>query len=313
VTARRAAIVLAVALAAMTGMICVRPQRFIVDGLSMAPGLMPGDVVATGWLPGADRLRSPRRFERWVVVAPDEGAAVKRVAGLPGERVTIRNGDFVVDDETVLKPPGVLAEMAVPLTAPLEADGRHARLPDDEVLDDAPFATEVNRPLEAVCDAGLVALVQTGTAAARVRVVLGAATLTWRLPARARIGMLAGHLDGHDIAVAWVDRGAADSTGLRSGLPARVPESWSFAEPRHGEGDAATIPRCELEVDDTTRIERVAAWRDVHYRAASDAVISWRLEAPAFLVLGDFPTGSIDSRQWGPLPRASFRHRLAAP
>jgi type IV secretory pathway protease TraF len=40
-------------------------------------------------------------------------------------------------------------------------------------------------------------------------------------------------------------------------------------------------------------------------------VAEWRLGTGSFLVLGDFPTASRDSRHWGPLAREALRHRLA--
>jgi hypothetical protein len=51
----------------------------------------------------------------------------------------------------------------------------------------------------------------------------------------------------------------------------------------------------------------------VHLRPAADGVASWQLDADSWLVLGDFPTGSIDSRRWGPLPTAAFRCRIGRP
>ena len=51
---RRAGAVAIIALLAAAVMLAVRPMRYEVDGLSMAPGLMPGDTVATDWLPLAD-------------------------------------------------------------------------------------------------------------------------------------------------------------------------------------------------------------------------------------------------------------------
>lgn len=307
----RTAIVVGIALMAAAVMVCVRPRRFVVDGLSMAPGLMPGDVVSTGWLPGVDGLRAPQRFDRWVVVAPDGGAALKRVAGLPGERLLILDGDLVADGEVVLKQPCVLADVAVPVAFSRASEPQSASVPAGEVLDDAPFATEVNRPLEAVRDVGLTALVHTGSAAARARVALRSASLTWLLPAHARIRVVAGRLDGHDVAVAWRDQQPTGSAGGRSGLPARVPAAWSFAHPGHDEPEAAATPTCTLEVEAPARIEQAAGWRDVQYRPARDGAAAWHLDAAEFLVLGDFPTGSVDSRQWGPLSRSSLRQRLA--
>ena len=310
-TLRRAAVVVGAAAAVAVAAFLARPLRFVVDGLSMAPGLMPGDVVQTGWLPLADRRRTPRRFERWVVTPPDGGAAVKRIAGLPGEDVAIRDGDVVVDGAPVLKGPAVLAGMAVPLPLPIDVATSRVSLPPDEVLDDVAFAREVNRPLETVRDVGLVALVTTGTAASRVRLTLEGTAVTWRLPAVAHVWLIAGRLDRHLVAVAWRDRTAAPAEDRRSGLPRRVPDAWSFAAPCPDDFLHASPPRCTVATDGDARIERVAAWRDVHLRVPADGTASWRLDATSYLMLGDFPTGSIDSRHWGPLNATAVRCRLA--
>ena len=90
-------------------------RRHEVDGLSMAPALRPGDVVSSGWLPQADRLFSPRRFDRWLLTAPDGTPIIKRIIGLPGETVRLVNGNLVINEQPVLTPPHVLAEIASPV------------------------------------------------------------------------------------------------------------------------------------------------------------------------------------------------------
>ena len=306
---RRAVAAAVVAAAVAVGAILARPARYEVDGLSMAPGLMPGDVVATGWLPAADRLRRPRRFECWIVVPPDGGTAIKRVVGLPHETVEIRAGDLAVDGAVVRKSPADLAAVAIPVTQPLDIGPHHARLPAGEMLDDDAFAVEVNRPLEPVRDVGLMTVLQTGTAPALATVELGNATLHWRLPPQARIRLITGRLDGHLVAVAWRDRAAATVTDRRPGFPSAVPAAWSFAEPFH-EPPGTAAPRCEVHVSDTAAIDEAVAWRDVHLRPAADGAASWRLDGGSYLLLGDFPSGSIDSRTWGPLPAAALRYRV---
>jgi type IV secretory pathway protease TraF len=56
-------------------------------------------------------------------------------------------------------------------------------------------------------------------------------------------------------------------------------------------------------------IERMAVWRDILHRPAADGMVEWRLGSHAFLVLGDFPSGSRDSRHWGPLGRSALCNR----
>ena len=82
----------------------VSPVR--VDGSSMAPTLRSGDVVLV-----AAVQRTPESVERGelvVLAEPGGGRSVKRVVGLPGERVTLRDGVLEVDgsplDEPYLHP-----------------------------------------------------------------------------------------------------------------------------------------------------------------------------------------------------------------
>lgn len=307
---RRAGAVAIIALLAAAVMLGARPQRYEVDGLSMAPGLMPGDTVATDSLPLADRVRHPRRFERWIVDAADGTATIKRVAGLPGEEVAIHDGDLLVDGETVLKSPTILGEVALPVAVPIEHDDGEAWMPPVDVLDDVTFAAEVNRSLESVRDVGIAAVVRAGPDGSRARVAVGDAWIAWRLPAGVRCQLIAGRLDGRLVAVAWIDRDAAPADDRRSVLPNRTP-TWTVAVPWPQGMAGPTEAGCSAGLDAGGKVEHIAAWRDIHYRPSMDGPTTWRLDADSFLVLGDFPTGSLDSRAWGPRPRHALRHRVA--
>jgi type IV secretory pathway protease TraF len=56
-------------------------------------------------------------------------------------------------------------------------------------------------------------------------------------------------------------------------------------------------------------VEKIFAWRDVLHRSGADAIVEWRLGPRECFVLGDFPSGSRDSRQWGPIPADRILHR----
>jgi len=118
---------------------CGMPRRHVVDGSSMAPGLLSGDVVTSGWLPVRDRFAGPRRFERWIVTLPDGTPGIKRIAGLPGERVAIVSGDVEIDGKPCVKPPAILAETGMPVAgaAPPCVAPREWSWSAGEVLDEA--------------------------------------------------------------------------------------------------------------------------------------------------------------------------------
>ena len=311
------------------------PARYEVDGLSMAPGLRAGDVVTTSWFPSLDRLRQPRRHERWILTSPDGSPAIKRVVGLPGETISIRGGDLTIGGQTVLTPPSLLAELvsAVPeatiVTADEAAGGRWQRtvsLPS--VLDDAAFAPTERRMLFPVRDVGLAAVVRlpespADRAAVRVLARVGGFVVPWRLKASGRYAVVAGRLDGHVVAAAWPIADAdARQEHARFCLPPLAPVVWDVVRPWR---DDATIdaddtpPSLGLGLttagspmscgDADAMIEQMAVWRDILHRPAADGVVEWRLGSHAFFVLGDFPSGSRDSRHWGPLGRSVFCNR----
>jgi len=300
---------LAAALVAILAAVAA-PRRFVVEGLSMAPGLMPGAVVSTGWFPFADLLASPGRQERWVVEAPTTELAIKRVSALPGEDVRILSGDLLIDGRPILKPPPKLAELAVTVPLrPLVADAR-LELEPLEVLDDSPLAREVNRPLEPVVDVGLSALVSTGDASGRIVVDMDSVRICWRVDANVRIVVVAGRLDGHLVGVAWRTR-RTSCPESRSPFPFGVPDAWSFTRPRRGGSEPDVLaPHLRMSCDPRMRIEMAALWRDIQLRPAAGGPTSWSLGPNEYLLLGDFPTASVDSRQWGPVARDAILQRV---
>lgn len=76
----------------------VHPVR--VAGASMRPALAPGRVC---WVLRAWACAPPRRGEVWLVEGP-EGPALKRVVGLPGERLEQRQGELFVEGRPLAEP-----------------------------------------------------------------------------------------------------------------------------------------------------------------------------------------------------------------
>ena len=311
----------AVVLAAVSGavaLVLARPAVYEVDGVSMAPGLVPGDRVIGSTWPFLDRLRRPRRFERWVLAAADEEFAIKRVVGLPGERVSIAAGDLAIDGTTVLKGPRQLADVAAPVSAGPPPPTGSWSIEAREILDDVAIDAGRSVVLAPVRDVGFAAVVAAQDPsgnAVRARAIVGGMMMTWRLPT-GRSAIVAGRLDGHVVAAAWRLHGAAPDRPGRSCLPPGPPDRWSAAVP-WAVADAATdrSPSLGLKVEPadgaTARIEQVDLWRDASYRPAADGVTEWTLAADAVFTLGDHSAASRDSRHWGPVSLAALRHRVA--
>lgn len=307
----------------LIGAILGLPRRYEVAGISMAPGLLSGDVVTTGWLPWRDRWRAAARQERWIATLPDGSTAIKRVVGLPGERLAIAAGDLVIDGETVLKQPCQLAEIGSLVAAPAAPSADTTTiwsLPPQRVLDEAPFATdEPSRRLLPVRDVGFAAVVRvTGSGGARGRSRCGPLGVTWRLGPPGRYAVVTGRLDGRAVAAAWRLPVTDASPWLaRSCLPVNPPRQWPVSEawPKGADLGSAGSPELALtlasaDAESAAVIETIAIWRDTHYLPPATGTTTWQVEPDTVFLLGDFPAASRDSRHVGCLPTAALRHRI---
>jgi signal peptidase I len=72
---------------------------FFIAGTSMSPTIALGDRITI------DRsASSPRRGEIWTFSMPNGTALVKRVIGLPGEKVEVAGGRVLIDDKPISEP-----------------------------------------------------------------------------------------------------------------------------------------------------------------------------------------------------------------
>ncbi len=88
----------ALALAAVAGRLA-RLEPMLVQGESMRPTLVPGQRIAVGPLD-----RPPARGDLVVLPRPGGLEVVKRVVGLPGERVRLAEGRVEVDGRVLHEP-----------------------------------------------------------------------------------------------------------------------------------------------------------------------------------------------------------------
>jgi signal peptidase I len=93
------ALVLGAVVAAALAARRARLEPVLVRGGSMRPTLAPGQRIAV-----APLLRPPRRGDLVVVESPRGLELVKRVVGLPGERVRLHAGGLEVDGRAVPEP-----------------------------------------------------------------------------------------------------------------------------------------------------------------------------------------------------------------
>lgn len=305
--------IVAVALAAIACGVaaCLVPRRFVVDGLSMGPGLMPGDVVVVP-LAGRPPLRRPRRQERWVLLAADGTRMVKRIVGLPGETLRLVAGDVEADGQRSLKSPAELAGCASVVTeVAAGADGRcEWRPPAEGVLDEAAFDPERTRLVEPVADVGLAVVVTADrplpTAGRGLSIEIGGRRVRFRVRENSPQACVVGRLDGQLVAAAW----RATATPRGACLPGGSPGTWDAREPWP---TGAAVTRLAVECDEGLRLERVTVWRDVHLVPAANGIGGWQLGPAEYFVVGDHPAGSRDSRHWGPLAEDRLVGRIVTP
>lgn len=312
-------VVIAAGAAVLGGVWVVWPRLHEVDGLSMAPALLPGDVVSSGFVPQARRWARPARFERRIVTAPDGRPAIKRVVGLPGEKVAIDAGDLAVDGAVVLTPPAILAQVASRAGECQAADGPWQRVfTAADVYDDAPFAPHESRWLLPVRDVGLAAVIDAArTSPLEVAIRVGPRAMRWRLDEPRRHALVAGRLDGRLVGVVWRVPAGSDGHERRSPLPPLAPQAWAIADP--WPGAESPLPSLGLHIAADGRvlsleeadqvIESCTAWRDILHLSPATGAREWQLGPGEIFVLGDYPSGSRDSRHWGPLSTTALHHR----
>jgi type IV secretory pathway protease TraF len=317
---RRVAVVAAVSIAVAAGYLA-RPSRYVVEGVSMGPGLVPGDVVASGWCDGWTRwlvTAMPGRFERRIVTLPDGSTGLKRVIGLPGETVSIADGDVVIDGRRILKGPRLIAEMGSVVADVTPANAAAWIRQTRTILDEAPFAPEeVSRLMLPVVDGGFAieATVPPSAFDAGTRVWArggaGDMKVRWRIKAAGRYTFVMGRLDGHAVAAAWPLPETRAEQPWRC-IPSGGPDVWDVTRPWPGtssDEEHAGFLSFSIGIGEcgAPLIDRIVTWRDIFYRPAADGVATWNLEPGSIFVLGDFPSGSRDSRHFGPLPLTSMR------
>jgi signal peptidase I len=143
-----------VALISLLVLIAVRvfvaePVR--IPSSSMRPTVVAGEHVLVDRL--TYRLRAPRRWELVVFDLPDGQLGLKRVVGLPGDRVALRDGALVIDgrrvEEDYVDYESVDATFFGPVTVPrgqlFVLGDRRANSEDSRDFGPVPLANVVGR------------------------------------------------------------------------------------------------------------------------------------------------------------------------
>lgn len=317
-----------------------------------------GDLVTVKPLGPADRVERDD-----LVVFRDAARGqwhVKRVVGLPGERLSIDRGDFAIDGQVIRKSVWRFLESSTLLAvwqpeAPASdrwhaVDGPEAYLSyrhwspwprnsagyplqPASVTDEEWRDADQSWSMVAVDDIGLVLELSDLSAGFTMEVEGYHSVGRWRVQLhriesgawRIAVGPSGSHPmqpsvgteleDGSSssvrIVVAHVD------SAVRVGIEGGGEHGWLWPLPSLSQALVAEESQGESAVSTTQplrirwskgagRLTKARVVRDVHYRGPHGEATWEALVPPAHLyLLGDHPSGSLDSRQQGPLPLAS--------
>ncbi|WP_436714578.1 S26 family signal peptidase [Roseiconus lacunae] len=277
-----------------------RQSKFLVRGRSMLPTLSEGQVCDVML---SDQGTLPLRRGDLVAVRFADGNHVKRLAGIPGDRIELQqgrlsfNGNRLEDwiaNATIAIPPAMVEVPSNPGDWRRSKEGSwivyHHRDPyrDDQpglVHDDYPMNVDVKRGLNPV----------------------DRLAIEFKSPSRRRVLFSIG---GEVLATL----GAGGTARSRDGAPNLQPDAKKAIPPEltdvHPIAVELTPGESINELTQNLRVVREIEFRDdVRRRKARYPI---RLGADQYFVLGDNVPVSVDSREIGPLPRSAILGRVVS-
>lgn len=293
----------------------------------------PGDLIFVD-----RRIRGGASPARWDVVLaqqPEDASklCVKRVVGLPGERIALINGDVWANGRLLRKPLEAQRRLRLPVheeaaacrrwraeTGGWRPEGNGWRIGGaggtlayrhsaaGPVTDGHPYNQRVTRRLNDVRDLMLTAnLTMAPGASVTLALSSGAEDVAAKLSAGGAELLLDGRLAcsrstevenenaGRTVTLSLFDRLALLAVGDRTvaTAPLALPTPGAVAPP------AASVAVSGGPVS----INRLTLWRDVYYEARPEgpgAAHGWRLGLDRWLLIGDNQAISRDGRDWAP-------------
>ena len=306
-----------------------------VAGSSMVPTLQNGDRL---WIDRASQIwRQPKRWEVVVARNPHEGAelCIKRIVGLPGERVALRDGNVLVDGAVVVKSSTQrhALRQVIHRESPGQAEESSRWQLDDGVwsyqhprslpiTDDVVFNTGLTRKLNLVDEFLLAAELRVqGTGdfyQGKLRLFLDDGTSTAEVELRLPEGEIkVTENNGHSLVIQLSARSRERLLRGKSQL-----EFSNFDQQLLLVIDGRVelrLPWPQTKAAGTARpvsigakgldlwLGEVTLYRDSYHSSHAVGTLpppetNWQLGPDEYFLLGDNPPISRDSRQWGPVP-----------
>ncbi|MEM8885959.1 MAG: signal peptidase I [Planctomycetota bacterium] len=294
---------------------------FLPEGqISMAPTLVPGveggdDIVIANLL--AYRIDEPKRGEIAVFVTTGESVPyIKRIMGLPGERVALRDGDLFIDNERFVKDRALLDAVKVPLQTRADFEEIDGGIRQKAALSTGfPLPDGSIEPRRAAC-ADFVLEAKVSIADARESI-----TLLFEANGKPRHQVV---LNGVGYEAGVFVGGQTVTRGTPCQLqPGRTYRLWITNADRkfRFDMDGARVGEATIEADpaavrvsvllggEGARIEDLQLSRDLVYTSWPGAPDRWLLGDSAYFLLGDNSPVSRDSRSLGAISRENLQGR----
>lgn len=261
--------------------------------------------------------REPKRWEVVVLRNPDtkNGLSVKRIVGLPGETLQIREGNLWIDGAILKKP--IVHQRSLRL--PIRIDGK----PITDAID---YNMGLSRELEYLHDFMITASLHIP---AEGWVILGINDGNSKHQVKLSmsdgvIGLFENEVHSKDFqlngaTIERIQRGQVrvEFSNFDRQLLFAIEEKELFRLPLATDASAVGVVHpFQVETSDSSvKLEDVQYFRDVYWTqhpvgTVSPGSMTYQLGENEFFLLGDNSPISLDSRIWGPVPREMLLGRV---
>ena len=298
-----------------------------IAGSSMVPSLRSGDRL---WIDRASQLwRSAKRWDVVIARNPQDGAGlcIKRIVGLPGECVSLHDGDVLVDGAVVVKSRDKQQTLRRLVHREFLSEAVRWHLDEgvwgyqhprsqaitDDVADNVGLTRKLNLVDEfllvvelRVQGAGTLCLgLDDGTTVAKVELQLPGGEMLVTLGEQECLGEEVSLLSRERLGRGKVQ---LEFSNFDQQLLLVIDGRVEFCCPWPGGKAAGTARPMSIGARGLDLcLGELALYRDIYHASHVVGTVppeaaTWQLGPNEYFLLGDNPPISLDSRQWGPVP-----------